>query len=287
MLTGIHFLLTYACTYECDHCFLYSGPFKEGTFTVQQLKSSLLEIQKIGTVDTIYFEGGEPFLYYPLMLAGIKAARKMGFQVGIVTNAYWATSEADARIWLEPLLEYKISDLSISDDAYHYSEENKNLAKHAIKAATKLNLPVGALCIEQPNPESDKGPMYKGRAADKLTEGLPTKPWQEFTKCPHEDLENPERVHLDAYGNVHLCQGLNMGNMWITPLSKLVKNYKGKSHPICGPLIKGGPALLAKEYDIDHQDRYVDACHFCYAIRKSLMDKFPKILAPKSVYGID
>jgi hypothetical protein len=287
MLTGIHFLLTYACTYECDHCFLYSGPFKEGTFTIDQLKSALQEIKKIRMVDTIYFEGGEPFLYYPLMLAGIKAARKMGFQVGIVSNAYWATSEEDAKLWLEPLLEFQISDLSISDDAYHYSEEAKNLAKRGIAAAKKLGLPVGTLCIEQPDPKSDKGPMYKGRAADKLTEGLPTKPCQEFKECPHEDLENPERVHLDAFGNVHICQGISMGNMWEMPLSKLVKNYHGKSHPICGPLIIGGPALLAKEYCISHQDRYVDACHFCYDIRKSLIDKFPQILAPKQVYGID
>ena len=33
MLTGIHFLLTYSCTSECDHCFLYCSPNAKGTFT--------------------------------------------------------------------------------------------------------------------------------------------------------------------------------------------------------------------------------------------------------------
>lgn len=34
MLTGIHILLTYTCTRECDHCFLHCGPKQEGTFTL-------------------------------------------------------------------------------------------------------------------------------------------------------------------------------------------------------------------------------------------------------------
>jgi len=66
MLKQIHLLLTYTCNYRCDHCFLYSGPEAQGTFTISQLKKVFNEIPKIGTIDTIYFEGGEAFLYYPL-----------------------------------------------------------------------------------------------------------------------------------------------------------------------------------------------------------------------------
>ena len=216
MITGIHLLLTYACNYECDHCFLYCGPFQEGTFKLSQLQSLFDEIKKVDSITSVYFEGGEPFLYYPLMLAGINIAHHIGLDIGIVSNAYWATSEEDAAIWLEPLCKFNIADLSISDDTFHFGEEYENLAKHAIAAAKKLNLPVGTLCVEKPDPDREEGPMYKGRAADKLTEGLPRKNWQEFTECPHEDLENPGRVHIDPQGNVHLCQGLSIGNIWIT-----------------------------------------------------------------------
>ncbi len=300
MLTGIHFLLTYMCNLECDHCFIYSGPSAKGTFTLSQIRKVLNEATKIGTIKWIYFEGGEPFLFYPLMLEGIKIARSMGFKVGVVTNAYFATSEEDAELWLKPLRRLGISDLSISNDSFHYEEEKDNPAKRALAAAKRLNMPVDSICIKKPAVEMsiDKeqkkgvpviggGAMFRGRAVEKLVKGFPQRRWEEFTECPYEDLKEPERVHLDPYGNVHLCQGLSMGNMWETPFSMLFKNYDADSHPVCGPLVKGGPALLAKEYNIKHDDEYIDACHFCYLIRLALLDRFPQYLTPRQVYGLE
>ena len=128
--------------------------------------------------------------------------------------------------------------------------------------------------------------MFKGRAVEKLIKGLPARSWRDFTECPYEDLRNPKRVHLDSYGNVHLCQGLSIGNIWQTPLSKLIKNYDCDPHPICKPIVEGGPAHLAREYGVKHDDEYVDACHLCYNLRLSLLDWFPEYLAPKQVYGL-
>lgn len=300
MLTGIHILLSYKCLYECDHCFVYSSPNSKGTFTLEQIYKVLDEASKIGSVRWIYFEGGEPFLYYPLMLEGIKIAKIRGFRVGVVTNGYFATTEADAERWLIPLRKMKVSDLSISDDSFHSNGPDDNPAKTAIAAAKKLGMRVSSISVGEPKVETGsstvqrKGKpviggdvMFRGRAADKLVNGLPLTPAEEFKECPHEDLKNPERVHVDSYGNVHLCQGLSMGNMWETPLSVLVKNYIYASHPICRYLMEGGPALLAKEYEIKNEGKFVDACHFCYTLRKSLLDNFPQYLAPKQVYGIE
>ena len=299
MLTGVNFLLTYTCSFECDNCFVYSGPWAKGTFTLNQLNRALEELTRIGTIQRVYFEGGESFLFYPLMLEGIRIARNQGFEAGIVTNAYWATTEEDAELWLKPLLKLGIADLSLSDDSFHYEDEKESLAKHALTAAKKLGIPAGVIAIEKPRVEIEQdkeatrgepviggSTMFKGRAVEKLTKGLPTKPWQDFTECPHEDLQNPKRVHLDPYGNVHLCQGLSMGNTWQPPLSELVKNYDCDSDPICRPLVEGGPACLAREYKVKHDDEYVDACHFCYNLRLSLLDKFPEYLAPRQVYGL-
>ncbi len=300
MLTGIHFLLTYMCNLECDHCFVYSGPNAKGTFTLSQIREVLDEATKIGTIKWIYFEGGEPFLFYPLMLEGIKIARTMGFKIGVVTNAYYATSEEDTELWLRPLCELGISYLSISDDLFHYNEEKDNPAKRALAAAKRLGMPVDSICIEKPvaetgiDKEQDKGApvigggaMFRGKAVEKLVEGLPQRKWEEFTECPYENLKDPERVHIDPYGHIHLCQGLSMGNIWKTPLAMLVKNYNAELHPICRPLVKGGPALLAKEYNVKHKDKYVDACHFCYLVRLGLIDKFPQYLTPRQVYGLE
>lgn len=300
MLTGIHFLLSYKCDSECDHCFVYSSPEAKGTFTLDQMTAVFQELAKMGTVKSVYFEGGEPFLFFPLMYEGMKMARDMGFKTGLVTDAYWAISEEDAQLWLKPLRDLGIFDMSVSDDAFHYEDEGVSPARHALNAAMKLGIPCSSISIDRPSMEEsiDKnqtpgkpviggGAMFRGRAVEKLIEGLPRRPWQEFTECPYEDLRSPERVHLDSYGNVHLCQGLSMGNMWHVPLSKMVRDYDADLHPICRPLVKGGPALLVQEYDLAHEQEYVDACHICYLARRALLDRFPKYLAPGQVYGLE
>jgi hypothetical protein len=172
-------------------------------------------------------------------------------------------------------------------------------AKHALKAAENLGIPCGAISIDRPTvgeatdeehargePVIVGGAVFRGRAVEKLTEGLPHRPCGNFTECPYEDLRNPRRVHLDHYGNIHLCQGLSMGNMWQEPLAEIVRHYDAELHPICGPLVNGGPALLASEYDGQHEDEYVDACHMCYLVRRSLLDRFPQYLGPRLVYGL-
>ena len=299
MLTGVHILLTYTCSYECDHCFLHCGPDASGTFTLRQLKTLFAEIGKIGTVGDIYFEGGEAFLYFPLMVEGIRIARGMGLDVGIVTNGYWATGIEDAKLWLDPLRRLGIADFSVSNDKFHHSSDQPNPAEAAHAAAVELGMAAETIRIEEPTVQvdpcgsGDKGApviggnvKLRGRAAEKLTEGLPRKAWDQLTSCPYEDLEDPGRVHVDSFGNVHICQGLSMGNMWETPFSDMVRSYSAQAHPICRPLVKGGPAALAREYGVQHDDAYVDECHFCYTLRKTLADRFPQHLTPRQVYGL-
>jgi hypothetical protein len=297
MLTGAHFLLSYKCDSECDHCFLYSGPRAKGTFTLAQIRKALGELVKIGTIEWVYFEGGEPFLFYPIMLEGIRLARDKGFKTGVVTNSYFATDEGDAELWLGPLKDLGLSNLSVSDDPFHFDEKDAR-PKTILSAARRLGIPTGPICIERPRVDAEArkadggevvggGALLKGRAVDKLVEGLPRRDPDEFRRCPEEDLRAPKRVHLDAYGHVHLCQGLTMGNMWATPLSEIVRSYRGEDHPICGPLLDGGPALLAQRYQVPLEEGYVTACHFCYKVRLALLDRFPQYLAPRQVYGLE
>jgi MoaA/NifB/PqqE/SkfB family radical SAM enzyme len=300
MLKGIHFLLTYVCNYTCDHCFLYCSPNSKGTFTLAQIRQVLNEVKKIKTVEWIYFEGGEPFLYYPIMVEGLKLAKELGFKTGLVSNSYWATSVEDAEVWLKPISDIGISDFSISDDTFHYGIEELNLSKRAEQAAKNLDLPSFSITINEPTVEQgiDKdhekgepvikgGAMFRGRAVETLTEGLPRRPWDDLNKCPYEDLEELGRIHIDPFGNAQICQGLSIGNFWETALSELIENYDGNFHPICSPLIRGGPAQLVKEYQVEHEDLYVDECHLCYLTRLKLLDKFPKVLAPRQVYGLE
>jgi hypothetical protein len=295
MLSGLHFLLTYACNFECDHCFVYSRPGAKGTFTIAQIRDVLAELVRLGTVETVYFEGGEPALYYATMLEAIRLARGMGFKTGIVTNSYWATSDEDAELWLKPLAGLGLFKISVSDDDLHYGEGPETPPKRALRAAQRLGIESSVLATARPVvkiapgslvPEVSGGVMFRGRAVEKLSAGLPRKMWREFTRCPHEDLRAPKRVHLDAYGHMHLCQGISMGCVWKTPLSKLVREYDPDAHPICGPLLRGGPAALAQAFDFPCEERYIDACHLCFAVRLALMGRFPEFLAPRQVYGL-
>jgi len=299
MLTHVHLLLTYQCSFECDHCFLYSGPFAQGTMTLRQVQQIIEESVKVGSVEWIYFEGGEPFLFYPLLVEGVRIAKKSGFQVGIVTNAYWAITEEDASIWLQPFQEIGLDHLTVSDDFFHHGEEKSSSARRASRAAQKLGVDTSSICIKKPFVEEvpglgqsrgtsviGGGAMFRGRAVETLAPGLPQRPWYELTQCPFEKLKSPSRVHIDPYGYIHVCQGVSLGNMFEKPFSELITLYNAELHPICEPLLRGGPAALAQQYHVTHEKSYTDECHFCYLARRELLDRFAEYLAPRQVYGL-
>src|SRR3972149_4122167 len=103
-VNGLHLLLTYECPFECDHCFVWSGPnAQRGTMSLADLRKIVREGKKLRSVTNGYFEGGESFLYYPLVLAGLRIVRDAGLDAGIVTNGYWATSHEDALEGLRPI----------------------------------------------------------------------------------------------------------------------------------------------------------------------------------------
>ena len=291
-LSGLHILLTYQCTYECEHCFVWGSPRQSGVLTVEQIEDVLRQAKDAG-VESVYFEGGEPFLYYAVLAKGVRFASEMGFSVGIVSNAYWANSVADA---FENLQRFagRVDDLTVSSDLFHCGECLGERPQNAIVAAKWLNIPTGMISIAPPEssaPEThgqikDEGQvMYRGRASQLVTRAA-LHPWDGFTECPHEDLREPGRVHLDPFGNLHLCQGVVIGNLVEKPLKQICDEYDADAHPICGPLLAGGPAALVTEYNLRHDADYADACHLCYAARTTLRPRFPAILAPDQMYGV-
>jgi len=285
-LSGLHILLTYQCTYECDHCFVWGSPRQRGTLTLEQIEKALYQAKE-ANVEWIYFEGGEPFLFYAILVEGVKIAAQMGFHVGVVTNAYWANSVPDAAEWLKPLT--ALEDLSVSSDRYHCDDCLGEQAQNAVAAAKWLNIPIGLISIAQPeSAEKDQGEiMYRGRASRQLVPRVKRMAdYRRFNECPHEDLREPGRIHLDPLGNLHICQGVVIGNVFEKPLKKICEEYDADSHPICGPLLNGGPAALIDEYNLPHASGYADACHACYEARLALRTRFPELLAPDQMYGV-
>ena len=238
-LIGVHLLLSYRCTNECDHCFLWGSPQARGTMTLEQIREILRQASELDTFDVVYFEGGE--FHGEAMLTqdaqnGVAAARELGLPEGIIT-------------------------IEIPEGCAAYPEKDKT------------------------EPVTGGAVRFKGRAAIKLTEGVELRPWTEFTECPDEQLASPGRVHVDAFGNAHVCQGVIIGNLWQRPLKEIVEIYDPDAHPIIGPLLAGGPAELVRKYQLPHEDAYADACHLCYLARDLLRERFAAELAPPTVYG--
>lgn len=294
-LDGLHLLLTLKCTAECDHCFVWGSPEQDATMTLYQVELLLEQARDLGTVEWIYFEGGEPFLFYALLLAGVRRARDAGFRVGIVTNGYWATDAADARECLSPLAG-AVQDLSISNDRYHGEAEQTRRAAVVLEAASGLGIPASVIHIAAPGvtggepvsgtiPPGTSPVRFRGRAAAILAPGAPKQPWYTFTACPCEDLRNPGRVHVDPEGNVHICQGILIGTAYETGLPRICRDYDPAAHPVTGPLLAGGPAELIDRHGLPLRDDYADACHLCYTARRTLRSQMPEALGPPAVYG--
>jgi len=294
-LTGVHLLLTYECNFECDHCFVWGSPQQRGTMRPEQILEILDQAKRLRTVEWIYFEGGEPFLYRAELVEAVQRAKQMGFRVGIVSNGFWATSVAEATACLEPLAGL-VEDLSISSDLYHADESPSPEPRNAREAANRLGIPVGVISIERPEvsdpaavigqiPAGASGVMHRGRAAVMLSDCMVKTPWEQFTTCPFEDLRSPDRVHVDPLGNVQICQGISLGNVFRSSLERICADYDPDAHPITGPLLAGGPAELARRFAVPHDDSYADACHLCYETRCALRSRFPDILTPGQVYG--
>ena len=291
-LSELHLLLSYQCNYECDHCFVWSGPSVDGTMTLDTIDHILNEAEQLGTIRWIYFEGGEPFRFYEILRNGVLHAREKGFRVGIVSNAFWAKSEEDAIEWLKPFAGL-IDDLSISSDGYHGDGSNTEIARDT---ARELGIPVDFITVAEPGaaqgcgttgklPPGESPVLYRGRAAALLASKVPQRPWQEFTTCPWEDLRHPERVHVDPFGHLHICQGISIGNLLERPLTEIVASFKPDAHPVVGPLLNGGPAKLVRHYELIPKDGYADHCHLCYESRRALRTRFPKVLTPGQMYG--
>ena len=294
-LDGIHFLVTYRCTYACDHCFVWGSPDAEGTMTLAQITSAIDQAAECG-IESVYFEGGEPTLVYPVVLAAAAHARRRGLEWGMVSNCFWATSVEDAKVWLAPFVDLGISDLSLSSYAYFVEDADEDCLRNAVLAARELGLPMGVLevgaaaCLDIPGLclGEDVGEiMCKGRAAVELAPGRAARPPETLVTCPFEDFAEPGRAHLGCDGELQICQGISAGNVFADGLAAVLEGYDPARRPAVAEILAGGPWALAQAYGHTPQCAlYADECHLCYEVRSALRERFPDVLAPAQCYGL-
>jgi hypothetical protein len=278
-LTGIHFLISYGCPAECDHCFIWGNPRRDSGMTLERIDQFLNQIMAVGTIASVCAEGGESFTRYPALLHLMRRGTELGLGVSALTNAFWVESREMATSRIDELIAAGMSSLGVSTDEWHQ--------KHIPVEKVDLLLAVcEAAGLSASRMESKiEGVMFRGRAAEWLAPGRPTKPAEEMTACPHEQLGAPSRAHLDCYGRLHLCQGLAIGD---GSLRQAIEEYDPARHPIVRLLLNGGPIALARfaaDLGFEMAPRYVDDCHLCYRAREFLRPRYPELLGPDEMYG--
>jgi hypothetical protein len=294
---AVHICLTYRCTDVCKHCFVFGSPSQTATFTGARLDRLLEQVAEVDSIRWVYFEGGEPFLYLPLLMEGVHQATRLGLATAVVTNGYWLTSERDLTLYLRPLVAAGLKKLQLSVDELHRYRRLEQLREAFLAGCRSVRLTGQVIGVELPEANSEpteardgelitQGTIaFRGRAATTLADDQALWSWASFDRCPHERLSAPMRMHVDPHGFVHVCQGILMGSTEGRSFVSVLQEYTPDKHPIVGPLIRGGPAALVNEYGLAHDDGYADACHLCFSARLQLRERFPEVLGPAPIYG--
>jgi hypothetical protein len=248
--------------------------------TPDQIDEFLDQVAGVKTVTGVCAEGGESFTKYDLLLRFLRRATALGLTAGALTNASWVASRPQAEERIAELMEAGLTNLGVSTDRWH--QRSVPVERVDVLLAVCKEAGLEAARMETP----PDGVMFRGRAAERLAPQMPTRPAEELTSCPHEQLGAPSRVHLDRYGFLHLCQGITLGRL---PIADAVGGYDPESHPIVRLLLNGGPYALgryAADLGFEMAPGYVDACHLCYRAREFLRPHFPDLLGPDEMYGV-
>lgn len=278
-LTGVHFLLSYRCPSECDHCFVWASPRPRARMEPEQVDRFLEEVASLDGVGEVCAEGGEAFTRYDVLLGFVRRAVALGLAPSALTNAYWVTSRRLAEERIRELVGAGLTHLGVSTDEWHQRHIPVERVDLLLEVCEEIGLPTARMVTEL------ESVLFRGRAAERLAARMPTHPPEEFTSCPHEQLAAPGRVHLDCYGRVHLCQGLTLAG---SRPARAIESYDPGRHPIVSRLLEGGPYALARwaeGWGFAMEPGYVDACHLCYRAREFLRGQFPDLLGPDEMYG--
>jgi hypothetical protein len=135
--------------------------------------------------------------------------------------------------------------------------------------------------LEKLEPAGIKNSFVKiipaGRAAENLRKFFKREPSQgPCTTDPilSNSLKNPESICIEPSGEVDVCWHLSIGNAKETSLSRIISEYEWHKSPVIRTLVEDGPMGLLKldeAHDFKFQeDCYINKCHLCMQIRKSL-----------------
>lgn len=242
-------LLTKECKLKCKHCFL--GEAKNITFAKSTLKQTFQQFREIGCT-YVAITGGEPFLNYDLLEETVRLAGEGEMRCSINTSAYWGQAlRMDER--LAHLKNLGLTRLKLSTDSYHQEDVPIEVFSKSVALALDADIPVEVtVCytdiFEQlrtigylQDRFGDKIQMFRQQVGNygRATEEMAVKSGECLSRdqwfC--RELKSPV---IFPNGDVYTCCGppisedlfphdenpYILGNLFISPLSDLVKKYR-------------------------------------------------------------
>jgi len=314
----IDFLVTFRCPSRCKHCCYRAGPERKGNMQSRDVQRYLEELSNTQTLESVGAHGGEPFLYFELLLSFFRKARELGIDKRwVITNGFWAKTNKIARMKLEKLKNAGLKSITFSVDGFHQEFIPLDTVKKGIKASTKIgfervcvdsyflgcpdnknsyNLTTKRALEELSNMEGVEFHLrkadFEGRGAE-LANKIELKEEIPRGKCQApfwigEDIRNPRGVEIDFAGNVTLCPGIRIGKVGSRSLTQILEDYNCSEHPILSIIAREGPIglwKLASEKGFSQKKNFADECHLCYEMRKFLRQHYPQHLAPMNCYS--
>lgn len=319
-ITGITWLTTYNCNIACDHCF-FETKGRNKYMSPDLIDKALGDFMLDKHIFWHHLSGGEIFLQKEKLIEIVKRIRKyFKKDIGISTNGFWAKNENETIAIVKELDKNGVSGIAVSVDYFHQKqlsiEGPKTLAKiikksglntHTYLMGARLNVDVSnsskinsltenitnefkqeqeitlAIPIER---SIGKGSKINQPKKHKIPQGKCT----ELNTCLGERSPfNPAMVWIDPYGNVMICYGIIIGNIYSNSLNEIIGEYNPEKFPLLNKLAEHGPKgifAVAKEKGMNSSVGFYDECDLCYQSRSYLQKQYPDLIGPAECYPV-
>jgi MoaA/NifB/PqqE/SkfB family radical SAM enzyme len=298
---------------RCKSCFIGEKLNDKNTsLTYDDCVGIIESAAKLQTINSVAFVGGEPFLYYPLMLrVASYLYNHYMCPLNVSTNATWSKTKKQTEQLLDPLFERGLRHLMVSLDDYHLESISIKYAANCIRHCQKIGIATSVQVLQRKGGSKAEDFKKKLSNDDILVDEIN---WYESpcsalgnarTMIKKEELEwyweIPEGgcsagkiLNIQPDGRIKPCCGaglmadrLSLGNIKTENVYDVVQ--KSEVDTIVNSLIaEQGPRGLANElYQRDKADQlirhgpFTDACHACFAMLTdpeilTLLEKFTK-----------
>lgn len=301
-LQRLEFTLTTKCNSQCIHCQAEASPFRNDVMKVKDAHNYLDEATAVSNIESFMVFGGEPMLYPKRAIAIFRKAHQLRVsEIEIITNGIWGKNEATAEKLARKLKVAGLNTMNISVDAFHLPHIPLDCPRNVALASLKVGIEritwnVAVIESRDATNEYDRktdqilkmlepigleAHVFKivpmGRAIQNLHQYF--KPTSPYGPCEGEPLTgntltNPESLCIEPLGSVNICWNLAIGNAKQKSLSQMISEYDWRENLTIKTLVEEGPTALLKLPEVRRcqfqVDSYINKCHLCIEIRKSL-----------------